>query len=469
MCGFTYHSRYPVFSVIKSLFRVPEIRQKIVLTLVLLAVYRLGFSIVLAVVNQELLADSLKDRGDGGGVDSAIALLSILSASNVGMMTIFGLGIMPYISASIVFQLLATVYPPLEALQKEGDVGRRKIAEYTRYATVAICLMQSFVWMRMLTPGEGGRGSLVWPQFNGIYFQIVCSVTMTAGSTLLMWIAEQIDEYGIGNGVSLIIMAGILARVPEVVRSQLQPALKQGISIGSDSGLERFAVLLFLFVGVIACVVLVTQAQRRIPVHSAKHVRGSRQFAGQRQFLPLRVNQSGVMPVIFASSLIVFPMMLLRQISGLVAAFPSLRSVFDAVESTVADSNGLMYNLLYVSLIYFFCYFWSAVTFNPLEVANNLREYGSFVPGYRPGSRTAAYLQQVISRMNFLGAAFLSVLALIPVFVMNSMHLDYLTASFFGGTGLLICVSVIIDLVQKIDSYLLVSNQPTLLVDSRRS
>ena len=459
-----------MYAVIVSLFRVPEVRQKVVLTLVLLAVYRLGFSIVLAVVNQELLSASLKDRGEGSGVDSAIALLSILSASNVGMMTIFGLGIMPYISASIVFQLLATVYPPLEALQKEGDLGRRKIAEYTRYATVLICLVQSFVWMRMLVPsGESGsRGSMVWPEFGGVYFQLICALTMTAGSTLLMWIAEQIDEYGIGNGVSLIIMAGILARIPEVVRLQLQPAIKYGVAIGSQSGLERFAVLLFLFVGVVFCVILVTQAQRRIPVHSAKHVRGSRQFAGQRQFLPLRVNQSGVMPVIFASSLIVFPMMLLRQISSLTVSYPGIRSLFDAMEVAIADSNGLIYNLIYVSLIYFFCYFWSAVTFNPSEVANNLREYGSFVPGYRPGSRTAVYLQQVITRMNFLGAGFLSVLALIPVLVMNSMHLDYLTASFFGGTGLLICVSVVIDLVQKIDSYLLVSNQPTLLVDSRR-
>ena len=459
-----------MLSTIVALFRIPEVRQKIVLTLVLLAVYRLGFSIVLAVVNQDSLAASLKGRGDSSGVDSAIALLSILSASNVGMMTIFGLGIMPYISASIVFQLLATVYPPLEALQKEGDIGRRKITEYTRYATVVICLGQSFVWMRMLMPSESIRNStsMVWPGFDGLFFQLICSVTMTTGSTLLMWISEQIDEYGIGNGVSLIIMSGILARVPEVVRSQVQPALALGVSIGSDTGLERFTVLATLFVAVVLCVVLVTQAQRRIPVNSAKHLRGTRHFSAQRQYLPLRVNQSGVMPVIFASSLIVFPLLMLRQLTALTAGYPFLRSIIDSLEATISDSNGLVYNLIYVSLIYFFCFFWSAVTFNPTEVANNLREYGSFIPGYRPGSRTAMYLQLVISRMNFLGAAFLSVIAIIPVFVMNSMHIDYLTASFFGGTGLLICVSVVIDLVQKVDSYLLASNQKTLLVDSRR-
>lgn len=459
-----------MLSTITALFRIPEVCQKVMLTLILLAVYRLGFSIVLAVVNQDSLAASLKDRGDGGGVDSAIALLSILSASNVGMMTIFGLGIMPYISASIVFQLLATVYPPLEALQKEGDVGRRKIAEYTRYATVLICLGQSFVWMRMLMPSETmhNSNSMVWLGFDGIVFQLICSVTMTTGSTLLMWISEQIDEYGIGNGVSLIIMSGILARVPEVVRSQVQPALDQGVAIGSHTGIERFVVLATLFVAVVLCVVFVTQAQRRIPVHSAKHVTGTRHFSAQKQYLPLRVNQSGVMPVIFASSLIVFPLLIIRQLAVFAVGSPYIRFVFDSLEASLSDSNGLVYNFIYVSLIYFFCFFWSAVTFNPTEVANNLREYGSFIPGYRPGIRTAAYLQLVISRMNFLGAAFLSAIAVIPVLVMNSMHIDYLTASFFGGTGLLICVSVVIDLVQKVDSYLLASNQPTLLIDSRR-
>lgn len=458
-----------MLTMIAALARIPEVRQKVLLTVALLAVYRLGFSIVLAVVNQESLADSLQNKDNGSGVDSAIALLSILSASNVGMMTIFGLGIMPYISASIVFQLLATVYPPLEALQKEGDVGRRKITEYTRYATVLISLGQSFVWMRMLMPGDSASdsNSLVWAGFDGVFVQIICSITMTTGCTLLMWISEQIDEYGIGNGVSLIIMSGILARVPEVLQSLLQPALTEGVAIGSRTGLERFAVLTTLFVAVVLCVISVTQAQRRIPVHSAKHIRGSKHFSAQRQYLPLRVNQSGVMPVIFASSLIVFPLIIIRQLNVLVADYAPIRFVLDAVESAISDSNGLIYNIVYVAMIYFFCFFWSAVTFNPTEVASNLREYGSFIPGYRPGSRTALYLQLVIMRLNFLGGAFLSVIAIIPVLVMNSMHIDYLTASFFGGTGLLICVSVVIDLVQKVDSYLVASNHPTILVNSR--
>lgn len=460
-----------MLSSLIAVFRIAEVRQKILLTLVLLAVYRLGFSIVLAVVDQDSLSSSLQSQGSGTGVDSAIALLSILSASNVGMMTVFGLGIMPYISASIIFQLLATVYPPLEAMQKDGDAGRKKIAEYTRYSTVLICLGQSFVWMRMLMPSEmdhGGTG-FIWPGFDGIYFQIICSVTMTTGSALLMWISEQIDEYGIGNGVSLIIMAGILSRAPEVVRSQIQPAIADGMSIGSQTGLERFIVMAILFVGVVIGVVAITQSQRKILIHSAKHSRGAKMFSSQKQYLPLRLNQSGVMPVIFASSLIVFPLFVLRQITSLTSPYPYFKYFFESLESVASNSNGFLYNLIYVALIYFFCYFWSAVTFNPSEVANNLREYGSFIPGYRPGSRTAAYLQIVISRLNFLGATFLSVMAIIPVFAMNAMHLDYLTASFFGGTGLLICVSVIIDLVRKMDSYLLASNQLSLFGDLRRN
>jgi preprotein translocase subunit SecY len=446
-----------------DLFRVKEIRNKIILTMILLAVYRLGFSIVLPVVDQDQLALKFKDQGDGG-VDSALALMSILSASNVGMMTIFGLGIMPYISASIVFQLLATVYQPLELLQKEGEVGRRKINEYTRYTTVAVCFIQSLVWVRIFQGDSGSAtgNSLVYSEFSSVYFQLISAMTMTAGSTLLMWIAEQIDEYGVGNGVSLIIMAGILGRVPQVLQAQLAPALKDGVAIGSESGLERFAVLACIFVTVVVCVVAVTQSQRRIPIRSARHVRGNQQFSSQQQYLPLRVNQSGVMPVIFASSLIVFPLMLLRSASAATTSFPLIHTAVNTVEMLVSDSSGLVYNLIYVALIYFFCYFWSAVTFNPVEVANNLRDYGSFVPGYRPGARTAVYLQSVISRLNFLGAAFLSILAVIPVLVMNSLNLDYLTASFFGGTGLLICISVVIDLVQKIDSILIASNRRTI-------
>ena len=441
-------SEVELFSTVLSWLRIREVRSKLLLTIVLLAVYRLGFSIVLSVVDQDSLAESLKTKdGDGG----AIALLSMLSASNVGMMTIFGLGIMPYISSSIIFQLLGTVYPPIEALQKEGDVGRRKINEYTRYCTVVICLVQSFVWLNVSMRSSDG-GGLVLAGFGGAYLQFVCAVTMTAGSVLLMWIGEQIDEFGLGNGISLLIMAGILGRVPEVVASVLQPAVDQGVMVGSQSGVDKLIALALLFVSVVGAVVLVTQAQRRVQLHSARHAR-SLSSGSQGQFLPLKINQSGVMPVIFASSLMVFPLLLLKQFVAVSSSVPVLQTFFLVVDGAMSDSGGFVYNMAFVMLVYFFCYFWSAVSFNPVEVANNLRDHGVFVPGYRPGARTASYLEQVISRLNFMGATFLSVVAMIPVFVMNFVGVDYLVASFFGGTSLLICVSVAIDLVQKIEGY----------------
>jgi preprotein translocase subunit SecY len=381
------------------------------------------------------------------------------------MSTIFGLGIMPYISASIIFQLLGTVYPPLEKLQKEGEAGRKKINEYTRYATVFICLGQSFFWIRTLSAPDnmlGSGASLILADYNTLYFHIVCTITMTAGTILLMWIGEQIDEYGIGNGVSLLIMAGILARMPEAGRTLIAPAFQKGVKLGSETGIERFLILGLLFISVVVCVVLITQAQRKIPIQSAKHVRGNKVFGGQRQSLPLRLNQSGVMPIIFASSLLMFPMFLLRALAPLLQGVPVIGTAMDQLDQTF-QSQGYLYQLAYIGLIYFFCYFWTAITFNPKDMANNLKDYGSFIPGYRPGNRTADYLERVMVRITYVGAAFLSLVAIIPTIVSSSLGIDYLVASFYGGTGLLICVSVALDLVQKIDSHLVMRNYPGLL------
>jgi preprotein translocase subunit SecY len=286
-----------------QLLRIPEVRAKIGLTLLLLGVYRLGFSVVLPNVDQEILAENMKSQGGGDGIDRMVAMLSLFSASNIGMMTIFGLGIMPYISASIIFQLLGTVYPPLEQMQKEGEAGRRKINEYTRYATVVICLFQSFFWVRMLASGGATGNPVFLPGFNDLFWQISAAITMTTGSIFLMWVGEQIDEFGIGNGVSLLIMAGILARMPEAVRSLVAPVLEKGMPLGSPTGIERYVTLVILFLVVIVCVVMITQAQRRIPVHSAKHVRGAKVVGGQMQSLPIKINQYGVMPINFAYSL----------------------------------------------------------------------------------------------------------------------------------------------------------------------
>ena len=445
-----------------QLLRIPEVRAKIGLTLLLLGVYRLGFSVVLPNVDQRIMAENVKSQGSGDGLDRMMTMLSLFSASNISMMTIFGLGIMPYISASIIFQLLGTVYPPLERLQKEGEAGRRKINEYTRYATVIICICQSFFWVRVIAVGGVG-GIRFLPGFDDIFWQMTAAVTMTTGSVFLMWVGEQIDEFGIGNGVSLLIMAGILARMPEALKLLIWPVLEKGMALGSVTGIERYATLVMLFLVVVVCVVMITQAQRKIPVHSAKHVRGARVVGGQMQSLPIKINQSGVMPIIFASSLLMFPQLIFGQLAAILSNVPVLGTVLTAADLAFKNPGGVFYNTCYVGLIYFFCFFWTAVTFNPTEMANNLKDYGSFVPGYRPGARTAQYLERVMLRMTFVGAAFLSLVAIIPTVVVNSMSVDYLVASFFGGTGLLICVSVVIDLVTKLDSQLVMRGLPTLL------
>jgi preprotein translocase subunit SecY len=455
-----------MFSRLMSVFRVPELRQKILLTLVLLAVYRMGFWIPLPFIDQEQYGEMIRRMQQGGSVGQIMQVVALFSASQFGNATIFGLGIMPYISASIIFQLLATVYPPLERLQKEGEAGRKKINEYTRYATVFICLLQSYFWIKMVQGQAGGgpdSSGLIVADYNGWWYHLVAVITMTAGTILLMWIGEQIDEYGIGNGVSLIIMAGILAQMPGALHQLIQPALQGGkidISLGSAVGIDKLLLLIFLFIAVVVAVIAMTQAQRRIPIQSAKHVRGRRVMGGTRQYLPLRVNQAGVMPIIFASSLLMIPMFLFGALRNM---FPDARWITALSGAFDPSGRGFIYNLCYVALIYFFCYFWTAITFNPKDMADNLKDYGSFVPGYRPGQRTADYLESVMIRITYVGAAFLAIVAVIPILVATGMQINWLIASFYGGTGLLIVVSVALDLVQKIDSHLVMRNKPGLL------
>lgn len=453
-----------------TVFKIPELRQKILLTLGLLAVYRMGFAIPLPFIDQQLMSDSLQSmEGQDGGLGQVMQIVALFSASKIGNSTIFGLGIMPYISASIIFQLLGTVWPPLEQLQKEGEAGRRKINEWTRLATVVICLGQSYFWIRQINTGFGSGQSFVLQEYSGWYYQLICTITMTSGTILLMWIGEQIDAFGIGNGISLLIMAGILARMPDAGLTLLQPAMENGLKLGTDSGPEKLLALAIVFIAVIVWVVMITQGQRRIPIQSAKHVRGRRVMGGQRQSLPLRVNQAGVMPIIFASSLLMFPYFIFHQLSGIWppdaeagAAYRFFAGSLSQLDAAFAG-RGFIYNLSYIVLIYFFCYFWTAITFNPKDMADNLKDYGSFIPGYRPGPRTAQYLEQVMVRITYVGAAFLALVAIIPTMISSAMDQDFLVSSFFGGTGLLIVVSVALDLVNKIDSHLVMRNYPGLL------
>lgn len=456
---------------LRIVFTIPELRQKILLTLMFLAIYRVGWHIPLPIMNQELINARSEQ---GGGFTDFVDKVAVFAASDLRQATIFGLGIMPYISASIIFQLLGSVWKPIEELRKEGETGRKKINEYTRYLTVFLCLIQSWFYVRfylMSSPAGGGAG-LIDVNFlsnplnpGSLYFgwQITAVLTMTCGTIFLMWLGEQIDEFGIGNGISLLIMAGILARMPGALLNLIQNAELQLVGLSASRiGVETLIVLCFLFVAVVFGVVFITLGQRRIPTQSAKHVRGRRVYGGTRQYLPLRINQAGVMPIIFASSLLMLPAMFFNMAaSGMGSGTASRWIVF--LSEMFHRGTSFTYNLMYVALIYFFCYFWTAITFNPKEMSENLKDYGTFIPGYRPGKRTADYLEKVMVRITYVGAGFLAVVAIVPTVISHSLGVSFDVASFYGGTGLLIAVSVAFDLVQKIDSHLVMRNYRGLL------
>jgi preprotein translocase subunit SecY len=477
-----------------SIFKIPELTRKIVITIILLSVYRIGYYIPVPFIDQQKLAERM-EASQSGALGQVLGFVSMFSGGNLTQSSIIALGIMPYISSSIIFQLLASFYPPLEKLQKEGESGRKKINEYTRYATVPICLFQAGIVVKNLVESDsGGRGGwgLAMPGFdegfNLYFYSITAILTMTAGTIFLMWLGEQIDEYGIGNGISLIIMAGIVGRIPAATTGLLLdrskapfaisewipslqgswldfhlPRLKESLftlgggASASDIGFEKLLVLIFLFIAVVIAVIAMTKAQRRIPMQSAKHVRGRRVYGGTRNYLPLKVNQAGVMPVIFASSLLMVPRFVFMGLSGYFTWAQTLLGAF--------DRQGWLYLICYIGMIYFFCYFWTAIVFNPKEMANNLKDHGSFIPGYRPGKSTADYLEKVMMRITFVGAAFLAIIAIIPNLISTEMSVDYQVASFYGGTGLLIVISVALDLVQKINSHLVMRNYPGLTED----
>jgi preprotein translocase subunit SecY len=446
---------------VRVVWQIPELRQKILLTLGLLAVYRLGFLIPLPIAD----AEAIKAANQGGGIADILQTVAVFSASSLTQVTIFGLGIMPYISASIIFQLLGSVYPPLERLQKEGESGRKKINEYTRYATVAICLVQSWIYVNAYIVNMKLVDAAYLDEDGNLGFgwKLVAVLTMTAGTVFLMWLGEQIDEFGIGNGISLLIMAGILAQMPAAGMELISQASLELSGGQGKLGVEELLLLALMFVAVVAGVVYITLGQRRIPMQSAKHVRGRKVFGGARQYLPLKVNQAGVMPIIFASSLLMIPSMIFAQLAKVQWAEGGMLQAFFGWTGEAFQMYSFFYILFYVGLIYFFCFFWTAITFNPKEVSDNLKNYGSFIPGYRPGRRTSDYLEKVVFRITYVGAGFLALVAIIPALVSGSLGVSFQVASFYGGTGLLIAVSVAFDLVQKIDSHLVMRNYSGLL------
>jgi preprotein translocase subunit SecY len=431
-----------MFEAFVNTIKIPDLRKKILLTLGLIAVYRVGAYIPTPGVDGARLAVFFNNlaRSQGGAL---FGIMNMFSGGAISRLTIFALGIMPYISSSIILQLLTAVIPALERLAKEGEAGQRKIMQYTRYGTVALAIVQSFfiaVWLENPARFQG----LQIVQFPGWPFRILTVITLTSGTAFIMWLGEQIQEYGIGNGMSLIITAGIISRIPT--------ALYQVYALFSPfapekAQLEPFTLILMvaMLILVIGAVIVVTQGQRKIPIQYAKRVVGRKVYGGQSTFIPLRVNQGGVIPIIFAQSIILFP----ATIAGFIP-----NQTFQKIAMSLTKGEWV-YNISYSLLIIFFSYFYAAITFNPIDVADNMKKYGGFVPGIRPGRQTAEYLDFVMTRITLPGSLFLALIAVFPSIISAWLKIPYLVASFFGGTGLLIIVGVMLDTMKQIESHLL--------------
>lgn len=431
-----------MFKAFANSFKIPDLRKKLFVTMALISVYRVGAFIPTPGVNGAALMQFFENvtRQQGG---TLFGIMNMFSGGALTRLTIFALGIMPYISASIILQLMITVVPHLEKLSKEGEAGRRKIIQYTRYGTVVLAIVQSFfisLWLENPARFQG----LTIVDNPGWSFRFLTVITLTTGTAFIMWLGEQIQERGIGNGISLIITAGIISRLPS--------ALYQVFALVSPFAPERrqinistLVVMSAIGVGVIIAVILITQGQRKIPVQYAKRIIGRRVYGGQSTYIPLRVNQAGVIPIIFAQSLILFP----ATIAGFIPN-PGLQKI---AQSLVRGQ--LLYTLLYSLLIVFFAYFYTAITFNPADVAENMKKYGGFVPGVRPGRRTAEYFDFIMTRITLPGAVFLAFIAVFPDMLGAWLKIPYLIASFFGGTALLIVVGVMLDTMRQIESQLL--------------
>lgn len=424
--------------MLTNLFKVKEIRNRILITLGLLVCYRIGFYVPIPGVNLQAFLQGL---GNQEGFNKLFLMMNVLTGGRLQTATLFSLGVMPYISASIIFSLLTKVIPSLEKLAKEGASGQKKINQYTRLATVVLCLFQSmFVIFGTLNRGTSTLLHSGVSNLWGLYV-IVIVFALTAGTMFVMWIGEQITERGIGNGMSLIIMAGIV--------SNLYPSIAGYITggFGRDAWQN---LLMFLGAWIVSVVVVVymTKAQRRIPIQQAKHTRGRRVYGGQRHFLPFKINQAGVMPIVFGSALLLIPT-IFGQVTG-----------WTGLEESFSSQRGFWFVVTYIALIFFFSFFWTSMMFQPNEIANNLKENGSFIPGIRPGKSTAQFLESTMVRITLAGAAFLSILAVLPSLLGASRggSIDQVLIYFMSGTSILIVVGVALDMVEKLNAMLVMRN-----------
>lgn len=421
-----------MLSAFRNAFRIPELRRRVLFTAGLLTVFRLGCHIPVPGVDGQALARFF-EQAKG----TLFGLADLFAGGALSQAAIFGLGIMPYISASIIFQLLTAVVPSLERLAKEGEAGRKKIQQYTRYSTVLICLFQAFMICRGLeSPELFGAVIVANP---GWQFRAVAVITLTAGTVFVMWLGEQITDHGIGNGISLIITANIISRMPI--------AFLKAVELLRLGQMKPFVALFLLIVTVAmtAGVVILTQAQRRIPVQHAKRIVGRKVYSQQSSYIPLRINHAGMIPVIFASAILMAPETLIRF---------SNSEVLKNIGALIGWGTWL-YNVLFVVLIIFFCYFYTAITFNPVTIADNMKKYGSFIPGIRPGKTTSDFFYRVMNKITLAGAMGLAFIAIVPMMVYKGFKIDYLVASFCGGTGTIIVVGVVLDTVRQIESQLL--------------
>lgn len=422
---------------ITNIGKVPELRKRIMFTLGMLAVYRIGIFVTVPGVNRV----EMKNLISTGGQGSFLGLFNVFSGGALEQLSIFALGIMPYISASIILQLLTVVIPKLDQLNKEGEQGRRKINQYTRYGTIFLSVVQAaFIASWLEGMGRGGGAFSAGEVVNnpGWGFKLMTILTLTTGTAFLMWLGEQITERGIGNGISLLIFAGIVAGMPDGITQLLAR------SSSGDFDAFNLLVLLVIAVGTVAAICYFERAHRRIPVQYTKRMVGRKMYAGTQTHLPLKINVSGVIPPIFASSILMFP----AQIANMVGS-PWMQQFANALEPT-----DWRYNVVFVALIVFFTFFYTAVTFNPVDVADNLKKGGGFIPGIRPGKKTAEYIDHVLTRITAAGATYLAVVCLIPVLLQNWMQVPF----YFGGTALLIVVGVALDTVQQIESHLITRN-----------
>ena len=420
-----------MISGFQNISKIPELRNRILFTFAMLAVYRVGVFVPTPGIDTQALGAFFEAQAKGG---SLLGLIDMFTGGALSQFSVFALGIMPYISASIILQLLTVVIPYLERLSKEGEAGRKKITQYTRYGTVGLSIVQGMGIAFGLENMKSPLGDLVVPH-PGWTFRIMAVLTLTAGTAFLMWLGERISENGIGNGISLIIFAGIVARFPTAIFNSMQ-LIRTG-----EMSIFMMLILGAVMLAVVAAIILMERGHRKIPVQYAKRVVGRRVYGGSSTHLPLRVNTAGVIPPIFASSLLMFPATIANFIDH-----PWAQRL-----ANLMSPGAIFYNVLFVLLIIFFCYFYTAVQFNPVDVADNMKKYGGYIPGIRPGKRTADFIDKVLTRITLGGALYLSAVCVLPTILISQFNVPF----YFGGTALLIVVGVALDTMTQVESHML--------------